>query len=60
MSFEEALSREFGYYTLTKAERREMTKFFKVNIRTSFWGSKVEYVERDRPLTDEELNAYED
>lgn len=35
---------------------RETMRNFKVNIRTGFFGNKIEYIQREKPLTDDELD----
>lgn len=38
---------------------RKIRKHFKIVVENGFWGSSVKYIERDVPLTDEQLDAME-
>lgn len=36
--------------------KRHTLKFFKTEVTQSFWGKKVKYIQRDKPLTDLEVD----
>lgn len=35
----------------------EMIRNFRINVTGTFWGRKVEFIQREKPLTDEELKT---
>ncbi len=37
---------------------REKVKYFRPTVTRGFWGKKVSWEMRDRPLTEKELDAY--
>jgi len=37
-------------------KEREIMRNFKIIVNKSFWATRIQYVQRDKPLSDEELN----
>lgn len=37
-------------------KERELIRNFKIEVQTGFFSNKVKYIQRDKPLTDEELD----
>lgn len=49
-----------GSASVTAAHKdRKIRKHFKIVVENGFWGSSVKYIERDVPLTEEQLDAME-
>lgn len=37
-------------------ELRDKLRFFRIEITETFWGKKVKYIQREKPLTEQELD----
>ena len=49
------LTEELKILSTTNIEYEERLRHFKVEVTENIWGKQVKWIQRDTPLTDEEL-----
>ena len=53
--FIDMLTEELKILSTTNIEYEERLRHFKVEVTENIWGKQVKWIQRDTPLTDEEL-----
>ena len=53
--FIDMLTEELKILSTTNIEYEERLRHFKVEVTENIWGIQVKWIQRDTPLTDEEL-----